>query len=248
MRPHQKWKYRLISKHFRANCAAIRWNAEVRFLREYVRSFKSNSIAHISLTSANLVMHIKKHKNIRDFICEYCGKAFCHRDSYRDHVKAHTGVRDYVCDQCPKAFRTLDVLKVHKLSHTDQKPHVCSVCSKAFRQRTGLYYHKRTHVSHVPHRTKIDHRINNVLFFFSLRPEKNRMFVNFAEKPSRKRARWGRMRKANIKYNPIRCIVLNNKMWSQNPCITRMLPAGFHFWWILTENLVWGSFQLILSI
>ncbi|XP_063069565.1 zinc finger protein 142 [Engraulis encrasicolus] len=86
-----------------------------------------------------------RHRDVRSFICEKCGKAFKTRFLLKTHQMKHGEERPFVCNMCPKAFRWAAGLKNHYLTHTNQQPYQCLHCSYRARQRFQVVKHLRRH-------------------------------------------------------------------------------------------------------
>ena len=77
----------------------------------------------INANFANLTVQLKKslerhiltvHENIRDFLCQFCKKAFLKKDHLKRHIQTvHEKKRDFECDICNKSFTTSSSLKTH---------------------------------------------------------------------------------------------------------------------------------------
>ena len=67
------------------------------------------------------------HMNIRDAMCELCGKSYPNDRALRKHLKTHAIQREHVCPDCGKDFLTSTKLNEHRRVHTGAKPfQVCS--------------------------------------------------------------------------------------------------------------------------
>ncbi|KAG2463601.1 ZFP91 ligase, partial [Polypterus senegalus] len=53
--------------------------------------------------------------------------------------------RDYICEFCARAFRTSSNLIIHRRIHTGEKPLQCEVCGFTCRQKASLNWHMRKH-------------------------------------------------------------------------------------------------------
>lgn len=61
----------------------------------------------------------------------------------RAHQNIKENLRDKMCQKCGKAFRYKKSLREHELIHTGEKPLVCGECGRRFRQGAALYTHCR---------------------------------------------------------------------------------------------------------
>ncbi|XP_011294949.2 zinc finger protein 468 [Musca domestica] len=119
--------------------------------------------------------HIKRHKQIKEYVCQFCGVAkvtrtelnthmrvhfrdmekfpcprcpqvFNHRNAISRHVKVvHEGERRYSCDYCSKKFSTRNSKVCHERLHTGEKPFTCAMCDKSFAQSESLKSHMKSH-------------------------------------------------------------------------------------------------------
>ena len=62
------------------------------------------------------------HMNIRDAMCELCGKSYPNDRALRKHLKTHAIQREHVCPDCGKDFLTSTKLNEHRRVHTGAKP------------------------------------------------------------------------------------------------------------------------------
>ncbi|GBP33033.1 Zinc finger protein 41 [Eumeta japonica] len=102
---------------------------------------------------SQLSLHVKSHLNIKDFVCQYCGKEFLRPNSIRRHVEiCHGGHRI----QCPICFKKLKGhLSEHMRTHENSKPHECLECGQRFTQSTQLNVHRRSHTGARPYPCRI---------------------------------------------------------------------------------------------
>ncbi|MBN3314501.1 ZN142 protein, partial [Atractosteus spatula] len=81
-----------------------------------------------------------RHREVRSFICEKCGKGF-----KTTHLKKHSEERPYVCRVCQRAFRWPAGLRHHYLTHTKQHPFHCLHCSYRAKQKFQVVKHLQRH-------------------------------------------------------------------------------------------------------
>ena len=54
------------------------------------------------------------HKTIREYTCEYCGKAFKNNCKLRAHLDIHLNERRHKCEFCGKGFNNNGTLWLHR--------------------------------------------------------------------------------------------------------------------------------------
>ncbi|KAK7097771.1 hypothetical protein V1264_004702 [Littorina saxatilis] len=60
-----------------------------------------------------LQRHVRSHKEIKRYLCAWCGKGFNDTFDLKRHTRTHTGVRPYKCEACGKAFTQRCSLESH---------------------------------------------------------------------------------------------------------------------------------------
>ncbi|XP_061840405.1 E3 ubiquitin-protein ligase ZFP91-like [Nerophis lumbriciformis] len=87
--------------------------------------------------------HLLKKK----YVCPhpYCGTLFRLQRQLFRHAKQHTDQRDYVCEFCTRAFKNAYNLAVHRMIHTGEKPIQCEICGFTCRQKASLNWHMKKH-------------------------------------------------------------------------------------------------------
>ena len=67
-----------------------------------------------------LQRHETRHKEQKDWECEYCGKMFTLPQYLKDHINVHTGDKPYECKfaGCNAKFRQASKLSMHKRIHS----------------------------------------------------------------------------------------------------------------------------------
>ncbi|KAG7243367.1 hypothetical protein INR49_011823 [Caranx melampygus] len=53
--------------------------------------------------------------------------------------------RDYICEYCARAFKSSHNLAVHRMIHTGEKPIQCEICGFTCRQKASLNWHMKKH-------------------------------------------------------------------------------------------------------
>lgn len=98
-----------------------------------------------------LKYHMTKHTGAKPYACEDCEYRTNRADALRIHRETrHRDVRSFICEKCGKAFKTRFLLKTHQRKHSEARPYVCSVCQKAFRWPAGLRHHYLSHTNQLP--------------------------------------------------------------------------------------------------
>lgn len=98
---------------------------------------------------SNILIHLKRHLGIKNYICRCCGKRFVIKQKLEEHMRVHTGVAPIKCDDCPKKFRRYSNLIQHRNRYhlnlkPDQKDYVCQ-CGEVFHTKAKFLWHKEIH-------------------------------------------------------------------------------------------------------
>ncbi|EHA98807.1 Zinc finger protein 91-like protein [Heterocephalus glaber] len=82
--------------------------------------------------------HLLKKK----YVCPHpsCGRLFRLQKQLLRHAKHHTDQRDYICEYCARAFKSSHNLAVHRMIHTGEKP--LQLCGKKFAKKDNVVAHK----------------------------------------------------------------------------------------------------------
>uniref|UniRef100_A0A8C1G2B9 Zinc finger protein 142 n=1 Tax=Cyprinus carpio TaxID=7962 RepID=A0A8C1G2B9_CYPCA len=98
-----------------------------------------------------LKYHMTKHTGAKPYACEDCEYRTNRADALRIHRETrHRDVRSFICEKCGKAFKTRFLLKTHQRKHSEERPCVCSICQRAFRWPAGLRHHYLSHTNQLP--------------------------------------------------------------------------------------------------
>ncbi|XP_069588832.1 zinc finger protein 142 [Ranitomeya imitator] len=98
-----------------------------------------------------LKYHMTKHTGLKPYQCEECDYCTNRADALRVHRETrHRDVRSFICEQCGKAFKTRFLLKTHLKKHSEEKPYICNMCQRGFRWPAGLRHHYLTHTNQQP--------------------------------------------------------------------------------------------------
>lgn len=71
------------------------------------------NISEFSTCRFQTVTIDKCEKSFVKYSCNYCGKIFYHKGSFRAHLRTHTGEKPFVCSICNRSFTQ----KVHLVRH-----------------------------------------------------------------------------------------------------------------------------------
>jgi hypothetical protein len=113
---------------------------------------------------ATLNTHIKRHKELKPFKCEYCPARFKSVEGSRNHMlHQHIKLEDlknikfkvYKCEYCNKLMGQKHMYLRHVRLHTGERPCKCDVCGRSFTMPATLNVHKKTHLARKPHHCEI---------------------------------------------------------------------------------------------
>ncbi|KAG5680922.1 hypothetical protein PVAND_010398 [Polypedilum vanderplanki] len=139
------------------------------------RVYQCDICSKICKDKTKLKLHREIHTNLRNVICQQCGKGFktmnCLRNHKRTHLPervyfkcdqcdkkytqkvqlkkhieiVHMNRRDFKCETCNASFGTKSVLKMHMLSHSDYRSEECSICGFRVHTKAKLRRHMKSH-------------------------------------------------------------------------------------------------------
>ncbi|XP_070490842.1 gastrula zinc finger protein XlCGF26.1-like [Chironomus tepperi] len=102
-------------------------------------------------TKSDLLWHMDKHTQERNFSCEICSLKFKSSNSLRIHKRRHMAVEaTKPCPICGKEFRSSAALSNHKLVHSNEKKHKCVYCPNSYKRLESLKCHLSTHTGSRP--------------------------------------------------------------------------------------------------
>ncbi|XP_065868985.1 transcription factor IIIA-like [Euphorbia lathyris] len=96
-------------------------------------------------------------RDIRRYICDYCGICRSKKSLITSHIQTHHkeeeedeevgGRKSNVCEQCGASFKKPAYLLQHMQSHSLERPYVCSVddCHASYRRKDHLTRHSLKH-------------------------------------------------------------------------------------------------------
>nr|CAD7406550.1 unnamed protein product [Timema cristinae] len=91
-----------------------------------------------------LLQHMNIHTGqTQKYLCHTCG-LFCSKTRYYTHIRMHSNVKNYICDKCGKSFTRYNELNSHLISHSSDINYNCAVCNKGTKTRTMLMHHIKT--------------------------------------------------------------------------------------------------------
>jgi len=106
--------------------------------------------------------HIKRQhteKDLKKFVCEFCGERFKGHSGYQFHIAGHTGEKKYSCRSCRKQFRTSSEAYNCERGHQGIFKWRCSLCDFKSHQKNKYVRHLRTHTKSQPYQCPLcDHR------------------------------------------------------------------------------------------
>lgn len=67
--------------------------------------------------------HMKKHYNIRPYICSICGQKFSRNSTLKMHINTHVNTKPFICPEqnCDKSFVDKAQIKFHMKNHHENE-------------------------------------------------------------------------------------------------------------------------------
>ncbi|KAH1019261.1 hypothetical protein HUJ04_009105 [Dendroctonus ponderosae] len=99
-------------------------------------------------------MHLKRHvdkthKNIRPYVCDFCGKSFKSKNHIKIHERIHSKETPYNCHMCGESFKMKLTLRTHLKGvhnvHEEQKV-FCDICKRGFVSEVALKAHLNSRI------------------------------------------------------------------------------------------------------
>lgn len=72
--------------------------------------------------------------------CDYCHRNFLKKSDLMRHVKRHKNEKDFCCEECGSSFRLKQTLDRHKQTHS-KSPFTCDVCQSIYKSQKTLENH-----------------------------------------------------------------------------------------------------------
>ncbi|XP_049882699.1 gastrula zinc finger protein XlCGF26.1-like [Pectinophora gossypiella] len=120
--------------------------------------FKCSDCGKVIANFKNFVNHVRTHKNILRYCCEYCNKQFTLTALVKKHLNTvHGNVYLTTCQNCGAAFDSEELLQDHLLLYSkglkksrkkdnfDECDLKCNECGKEFKSKSNLQQHKLVH-------------------------------------------------------------------------------------------------------
>lgn len=97
-------------------------------------------------TKSDLLWHMDKHTQERNYSCDICGLKFKSTNSLRNHKRRHEAIEaNKQCQICKKEFRSTTALNNHKLVHSNEKRYQCQYCQNSYKRLETYKCHLSSH-------------------------------------------------------------------------------------------------------
>ena len=106
--------------------------------------FHCNKCEKTFSTKISLRKHVFKihESQNKEFACKLCNKTFVYEATLKVHLKAHRGIYPYTCEFCGKGFTSKQNMTGHVASvHTGQMLFHCTFCNMGFNYKSNLKMH-----------------------------------------------------------------------------------------------------------
>ena len=113
------------------------------FQRKIIIICKEENCGKQFTSAYNYQLHVKRHQQRFNFICQICGKGFINRNHHDNHTFAHLKEKPFPCPHCKKHLLTKSNLQCHMQSCRQMvKTHQCILCGKQFLTEMNLIRHQ----------------------------------------------------------------------------------------------------------
>ncbi|KRZ09920.1 Zinc finger and BTB domain-containing protein 24 [Trichinella zimbabwensis] len=99
--------------------------------------------------------------DLKDKVCEYCGKQFVKGNGYQDHLNIHRNLRPHICEICGKTFNNTGAKSNHKRIHDSDRHFHCPLCKRSFPWKVSLKVHLKSHQRMGELTERIDNYLND---------------------------------------------------------------------------------------
>ncbi|XP_065368333.1 uncharacterized protein LOC135960861 [Calliphora vicina] len=150
---HQQKQIEEPRNHVCNECGKkFRTNGELRSHKYYheEKKFKCHLCPKSYFKSPTLTIHLKKHRNQLDYICEVCGKGFLQQKYLNEHMDTHNGIQ-IACNICNLKLRRGNLYRHLRTCHVA----VEGTIESTFRAKG----HRHNQLTHPQRRT---HKINPI--------------------------------------------------------------------------------------
>ncbi|ELU10468.1 hypothetical protein CAPTEDRAFT_88655, partial [Capitella teleta] len=114
--------------------------------------------------ASHLKLHLMKHRDERNYLCELCDKKFLTKGQLQKHQYAvHEANKSVECEVCGKVVKEW-YLQRHARTHDSnrERPHQCPICGMSFMDAKTLRNHSELHTRSKSHACDIcDHSFTN---------------------------------------------------------------------------------------
>lgn len=139
-----------LKEIIRQNNQSVKRNDEgylIVELENNQRVYQCDVCSKICKDKTKLKLHREIHTDLRNVICQQCGKGFKTMNCLRNHKRTHLPERVYFgCDQCDKRYTQKVQLKKHiEIVHMNRRDFKCETCNASFGTKSVLKMHMLSH-------------------------------------------------------------------------------------------------------